>query len=215
VHSLHRQDALLVLERGRAQFGRVLSLQAGLGPSLLGQRLALSVEHASVVETMVLQQETFVQCWEKSPHLELYLVLALAVASGAWFFQTPCLAHRALVKLCPQGSHRVCPEGCPLEAAWRVALLDYLAPVRLCLQEMGPVVCRKACPLVVAWHVALLEHLVPVRLCPREMDRVCLEVCLLEVAWLSAHRVHPLAAGSLLYERQRPSAEERSWDSPS
>jgi hypothetical protein len=106
-----------VLERGRAQFGRVLPLQAGLRPSLLGQRLALSVEHASVVETMVLQQETFVQCWEKLPHLEFYRALALVVASRAWFFQTPCLAHRALVRLCPPGSHPVCPEGCPLEAA--------------------------------------------------------------------------------------------------
>ena len=70
--------------RGPAQFGRVLFLRAGLRSSLLGQRrLALSVEYASVVETMVLQQETFVQRWEKLPHLELYLALALAVASRA------------------------------------------------------------------------------------------------------------------------------------
>ena len=63
--------------------------------------------------------------------------------------------------------------------------------------------------------MALLERPVLVRLCPQEMYRVCLKVCLLEVAWLSAHRVHPLVAGSLLYERQRPWAEEYSWDSPS
>jgi hypothetical protein len=162
---------------------------------------------------MVLQQETFVQCWEELPHLELYLALTLAVASRAWFFQKPCLAHRALVRPCRQGTHRVCPEGCPLEAAWRVALLEHLVPVRLCRQEMYPVCCPGACPLEVAWHVALLEHLVSVRLCPREMDRVCLEVCLLEVAWLSAHRVHPLA-GFPLHARQRQLAEERSWDSP-
>ena len=191
-----------------AQFGRVLSLQAGLRPSLLEQPLALSVEYASVVETMVLQQETFVQCWEKLPHVELYLALALAVALRAWFLQTPCLAHRVLVRLCPQGSHRVCPEGCPLEAASCVALLEHLVPVRLCLQEMYPV-CPGACPLVVAWHVALLEHLVPVRLCPQEMDRVCLEVCLLAVTLFSAHRVHALA-GFPLHERGRQLAEERS-----
>jgi hypothetical protein len=130
---------------------------------------------------MVLQQETFVQCWETLPHLELYLALALAVASRAWFFQTPCLAHRAPVRLCPQGTYRVCPERCPLEPAWRVALLAHLAAVRLCQQEMY---------------------------------RVCLQVCLLEVAWLSAHRVHPMA-GFPLHALQRPSAEERSWDSPS
>jgi hypothetical protein len=202
-----------VLEpQGRAQFGRVLSLQAGLRPSLLGQRLALSVEHASVVETMVLQQETFVQCWEKLPHLELYLALALAVASRAWFFQTPCLTHRALVRLCPQGTYRVCPERCPLEPAWRVALLAQAA-VRLCLQEMYRVF-PGAYPLEVAWHVALLEQLVPVRLCQQEMYRVCLQVCLLEVAWLSAHRVHPMA-GFPLHALQRPSADERSSDSQS
>jgi hypothetical protein len=147
------------------------------------------------------------------PHLELYLALALAVASRTWLFQTPCQAHRAPVRLCPQETYRVCPEGCPLEAALRVALLEHLVPVRLCLQEMYPV-CPGACPLVVAWHVALLEHPVPVRLCPQEMDRVCLEVCLLEVTWLSAHRVHPLA-GFPLHEWQRQLAEERSWGSQS
>ena len=203
-----------MLEPGRAQVGRVLSLQAGLRQSLLGQRPALlSVEHASVVETMVLQQETFVQRWEKLPHLGLYLALALAVASPVCFFQTPCLEHRAPVRLCPQGSHRVCPEGCPLEAAWRVALLEHLAPVRLCLQEMYPV-CPGAYPLEVTWHGALLEHPVPVRLCPPEMERVCLEVRLLEVTWLSAHRVHALE-GFPLHEWQRQLAEEHSWDSPS
>jgi hypothetical protein len=203
-----------VLEpRGRAQFGRVLFLRAGLRSSLLGQRLALSAEYASVVETMVLQQETFVQCREKLPHSELYLALALAVALQAWFFQTPCLAHRALVRLCPQGSHRVCPEGCPLEAAWRVALLEHLVAVRLCPQELYQV-CPGAYPSEAAWHVALPGHLVLVRLCPQEMYRVCLELCLLEVAWASAHRVHPMA-GFPLHALQRQLAEERSWDSPS
>ena len=163
---------------------------------------------------MVLPQKTFVQRWEKLPHLELYLALALVVASRAWFFQTPWLEHRALVRLCPPGSHRVCPEGCPSEAAWRAALLEHLVPVRLCLQEMYPV-CPGAYLSEAAWHVALPEHLVLVRLCPREMYRVCLELCLLEVAWLAAHRVHPLAAGFPLHERQRQLAEERSWDSPS
>ena len=60
--SFHRlREALWWEAWGRAQFGRVLSLQAGPRPSLLEQPLALSVEYASVVERMVLQQETFVQ----------------------------------------------------------------------------------------------------------------------------------------------------------
>ena len=162
---------------------------------------------------MVLQQETFVQRWQKLPHLELYLALALAVASPAWFFQTPCLEHRPPARLCPQGSHRVCPEGCPLETAWRVALLEHLAPVRLCPQEMYPV-CPRPYPLEVPWHAASLEYPVPVRFCPPEMERVCLEVRLLEVTWLSAHRVHALAVFPL-HEWQRQLAEEHSWDSPS
>ena len=162
---------------------------------------------------MVPQEETFVQCWEKLPYSDLYLALALVVASRAWFFQTPWLEHRAPVRLWPRGTYWVCPEGCPLEAAWQAALLEHLVPVRLRPQEMY-LVCPGACPLVVAWHVALLEHLVPVKLCPQEMDRVCLEVCLLAVTLFSAHRVHPLA-GFPLHERQRQLAEERSWDSQS
>jgi hypothetical protein len=62
--------------------------------------------------------------------------------------------------------------------------------------------------------VALLEHLVLVRLCPQEMYPVCLEVCLLEVAWLSAQRVHPMA-GFPLHALQRQLAEERFSDSQS
>jgi hypothetical protein len=99
--------------RDRDRFDRVLFLRAGLRSSLLGQRRALSVEYASVVETMVPQEETFVQCREKLPHLELYLALASALASRAWIFQAPCVAHRALVRLCPQETYPVCPGGRP------------------------------------------------------------------------------------------------------
>ena len=66
-----------------------------------------------------------------------------------------------------------------------------------------------------------LAHRVRVRLCPREMYRVFLEVCLLEVAWLSAllqvfrhHQVHPMV-GFPLRARQQQLAEERSSGSQS
>ena len=71
------------------------------------------MEYASVVETMVPQEETFVQYREKLPHLELYLALASALASRAWIFQAPCVAHRVLVRLCPQETYPVCPAGRP------------------------------------------------------------------------------------------------------
>jgi hypothetical protein len=90
------------------------------------------VEHVSAAKMVVL---AFVQHREKLHQLELYLAQAVAAASRVCPFQSLYLAHWALVSLCPQETYRVCLEVCPLEVAWRAALLERPAQETLCLEE--------------------------------------------------------------------------------
>jgi hypothetical protein len=77
----------------------------------------------------------------------------------------------------------VSPEVCPLEAAWRVALLGRLVLVRLCPREMYRVF-LEVCLLEVAWLSALLQV-------------------------FRLYQVHPMV-GFPLRARQHQLAEERS-----
>jgi hypothetical protein len=121
----HRPDALVLDSPGRA-----LSLQAGLYPSLLGQRQVLLVEYASTTGMLALQREAFAQRRERLPHEEPHLAVAWVS-----LFQTFCLARRALARLCPQEMYLVGPEACPLVVAWRVALPAPLGQATLYPQE--------------------------------------------------------------------------------
>jgi predicted Abi (CAAX) family protease len=81
------------------------------------QRQASEVVYALEAGMVAPRRVAFVRRLEKRPQLELYSV-ALAC-----LFQTPCPAHRALVRLYLQEMCLVCPEVSPLEGPWRVALL--------------------------------------------------------------------------------------------
>jgi hypothetical protein len=114
------------------------------------------VEYASAAKMVVL---ALVQHREKLPQLELYLAQAVAAASRVCPFQSLYLAHRAhraLVSLCPQETYRVCLEVCPLEVAWRAALLERPAQETLCLEETY-LASQEACLSEATSRVALPE----------------------------------------------------------